>query len=114
MFGPGRWSRTRVFRVRDLLAEALASVVGPRRAKQAAVLEAWPEVVGASHARHTRIAGLRGSVLVVTTDLPALSYELGLRRAALVGALNQRAGGPAIDAIEIVLCPPGGSPAGEE
>ena len=102
-----------MFRVRDLLAEALASVVGPRRAKQAAVLEAWPEVVGAAHARHAHVAGLRGKVLVVTTDLPALSYELGLRREALVGALNRKAGGPAIDGIEIVLCPPGGSAVGD-
>src|SRR5207253_2236109 len=111
MFGSRGQHHTAALSLR--LAEALAAVVGPRRAKQGAVLEAWPEVVGASHARHTWIAGLRGSVLVVTTDLPALSYELGLRRAALVGALNRKAGGPAIDEIEIILCPPGGSPAGE-
>jgi predicted nucleic acid-binding Zn ribbon protein len=102
-----------VFRVKDLLGDALASLVGPRRAKQAAVLEAWPEVVGTSRARHTQVAGIRGKVLVVTTDLPALSYELGLRREALVGALNQKAGGPTIDEIEIVLCPPGASAAGD-
>ncbi len=99
-----------MFRLRDLLTDALVSLVGPRRARQAAVLEAWPEVVGAPHARHTRVAGVRGSVLVVMTDLPALSYELGLRRRALVEALNRKAGGPAIDDIEIVPSPPGAAP----
>ena len=103
-------SRTDVFRLGDLLTDALAALVGPRRARQAAVFEAWPEVVGAPHARHTRVMGIRGSVLVVMTDLPALSYELGLRRRELVEALNRKAGSAAIDDIEIVPSPPGMAP----
>jgi hypothetical protein len=45
----------------------------------------------------------------VATDLSALLYELGLRRGALLKALNQRAGGQAIDEIQVVLrsLPPG-------
>lgn len=99
-----------MFRLGDLLTDALVALLGPRRARQAGVLEAWPEVVGAPHARHARAAGIRGSVLVVMTDLPALSYELGLRRRELVEALNRKAGGPAIDDIEIVASPQGAAP----
>jgi predicted nucleic acid-binding Zn ribbon protein len=92
-----------VYRLGDLLSDAFRSLVGPRRARQAAVLDAWPEVVGEVRARHTRAAGIRGKALVVITDLPALSYEIRLRREALVEALNRRAGGRAIEDIQVVV-----------
>ncbi len=101
-----------MFRLGDLLADALTSLMGSRRARQAAVLEAWPEVVGGVHARHTAVSGIRGNALVVTTDLPAVSYELGLRRAALIDALNRKVGGAAIEDIQIVVRPPGARGAG--
>jgi predicted nucleic acid-binding Zn ribbon protein len=96
-----------VHRLGDLLSDAFRALVGPRRARQAAVLGAWPEVVGEVRAGHTRAAGIRGNALVVVTDLPALSQEIRLRRAALVEALNQRAGGPAIEDIQVVVRLPG-------
>jgi len=98
-----------VFRLGDLLSDALRSLVGAHRARQAAVLDAWAEVVGEVRARHTKTAGIRGNVLVVTTDLPALSHELRLRRDALVEALNRRVGGAAIQDIQVIVRPPGGS-----
>ena len=94
-----------MYALRDLLGDALASLVGPRRARQAAVLDAWAQVVGDTHARHAKAVGIRGRALIVATDLPALYYELGLRRAALVDALNERAGGDAIAEIQIVMRP---------
>jgi len=96
-----------VFRLKDLLGDALGALVGPRRARQAGVLEAWPEIVGEAHARHAWAAGIRGNALIVVTDLPALSYELGLRRSALVEALNRRVGERVIDEIRVVLRPAG-------
>ncbi len=96
-----------MFRLKDLLGDALGALVGPRRARQAGVLEAWPEIVGETHARHAWAAGIRGNVLIVMTDLPALSYELGLRRSALVEALNRRVGERVIDEIRVVLRPAG-------
>ncbi|HKV43427.1 MAG TPA: DUF721 domain-containing protein [bacterium] len=99
-----------MFPLKDLLADALGALMGPRRARQAAVLDAWPEVVGEAHARHAHAAGIRGNVLVVVTDLPALSYELGLRRGVLVDTLNQRVGERVIDEIHIVMRPLGALP----
>lgn len=97
-------------RLRDLLSDALRSLVGDRRARQAGVLDAWPEVVGAVRARHARAAGIRGNTLVVVTDLPAVLHEIRLRRDALVEALNRRAGGQAIEDIQVVVRLPGESP----
>lgn len=93
--------------LRELLGDALAALLGPRRARQGAVLSAWPEVVGEARARHARPLGVRGGTLVVATDLPAVLYELGLRRASLVEALNQRAGCRVIDEIQLVMQPLG-------
>ena len=98
-----------MFRLGDLLSDALRSLVGPRRARQAAVLDAWPEVVGEIRARHAKATGIRGTGLVVTTDLPALLFELRLRREALVEALNRKVGEGAIQDIHVVVRPPGES-----
>ena len=94
-----------MYALRDLLSDAVSTLLGPRRARQTAVLSAWPEVVGEACARHARPLGIRGRTLVIATDLSALLYELGLRRRALVEALNQRAGERAIDEIQIVMRP---------
>jgi predicted nucleic acid-binding Zn ribbon protein len=103
-----------VYRLGDLLSDAVRALVGPRRARQGAVLDAWAEVVGEVRARHSRAAGIRGNALVVVTDLPALSYEIRLRRSALVEALNQRAGGQAIEDIQVLVRLPGESVSGRE
>ncbi len=94
-----------MYALRALLSDALGMLLGPRRARQAVVLSAWSEVVGEASARHARPLGIRGRTLIVATDLPALHYELGLRRGTLLEALNQRAGEQAIDEIQIVVRP---------
>lgn len=103
-----------MFRLGDLLSDALRSLVGPRRVRQAAVLQAWPKVVGEVRARHTKAMGIRGDALVVMTDLPALSYELRLRRGALIDTLNRMAGATVISDIQIVVRPPGESQDGRD
>ena len=87
--------------------------MGPRRARQAAVLDLWAEVIGEGRARHARAVGVRGGTLVVSTDLPAVYYELGLRRTELVALLNERAGGEAITEIQLQMRPLGRSDAAE-
>jgi predicted nucleic acid-binding Zn ribbon protein len=98
-----------VYALKELLGDALTALMGPRRARQTAALDAWAEVVGAARAQHAKAVGVRGSVLVIATDLPAVYYELGLRRRALVETLNQRAGGEAITDIQFVMRPLGRS-----
>jgi predicted nucleic acid-binding Zn ribbon protein len=94
-----------VYALKDLLGDALVILLGPQRARQAAVLSAWPEVIGEARAKHARALGIRKQTLVVATDLPALFYELGMRRAELIGLLNQKARNSAISEIQIVMRP---------
>ena len=94
-----------MYALRDLIGDALVLLLGPQRARQAAVLSAWPDVIGDVRARHARALGIRKHTLVVATDLPALFYELGLRRAELIDRLNLKAGRPAITEIQILMRP---------
>lgn len=94
-----------MYALRELLGDALVILLGPQRARQAAVLSAWPDVIGEARAKHARALGIRKQTLVVATDLPAIFYELGLRRAELIGLLNQRVPGSAINEIQIVMRP---------
>lgn len=106
-----------MFRVGELVAEAVRSLVGPRRLRQAALLDAWPGVVGEPLARYTRPAGIRGTTLVVVTAVPGPGYEIRLRRGELLEALNRRVGAvegaPVIEDLQVVVRP-GGAAAGFE
>lgn len=94
-----------MYALRELLSDALVILLGPQRARQTAILSAWPEVIGEARARHARALGIRKQTLVVATDLPALFYELGLRRTELIDLLNQKARESAITEIQIVMRP---------
>jgi predicted nucleic acid-binding Zn ribbon protein len=96
-----------MYALKDLLADALSALVGPRRARQGGVLDAWPEVVGEARARHAHAIGIRGQTLVVAADHPAVYYELGMQRTSLIEALNARAGGRVITEIQLTMRPLG-------
>ena len=98
-----------MYTLKELLADALSSLVGPRRARQGSVLDAWPEVIGTTRARHARAVGVRGQTLVVAADHPAVYYELGLQRTALIDALNARVGERVITEIQLMMRPLGAS-----
>jgi predicted nucleic acid-binding Zn ribbon protein len=99
-----------MYTLKELLADALSTLVGPRRARQGGVLDAWPDVVGEARARHAHPVGIRGQTLVVAADHPAVYYELGMQRKALVEALNARAGAAVITDIQLMMRPIGGTP----
>lgn len=96
-----------MYTLKELLSDALTALVGPRRARQGGVLDAWPEVIGPARARHARAVGVRGHTLVVAADHPAVFYELGLQRASLIEALNTRAGDRIITEIQLLMRPLG-------
>jgi predicted nucleic acid-binding Zn ribbon protein len=99
-----------MYALKDLLADALSALVGPRRARQGGVLDAWPDVIGEARARHAHPVGIRGQTLIVATDHPAVYYELGMQRASLIDALNTRAGSKVITEIHLTMRPLGGRP----
>jgi predicted nucleic acid-binding Zn ribbon protein len=96
-----------MYALKELLGDALSALVGPRRARQGSVLDAWADVVGEARARHARPLGIRGQILVVATDHPAVYYELGMQRTSLVEALNARAGARVITEIQLTMRPLG-------
>jgi predicted nucleic acid-binding Zn ribbon protein len=98
-----------MYTLKELLTDALTTLVGPRRARQGGVLDAWPLVIGAARAGHARATGVRGQTLVVAVDHPAVYYELGMQRASLIEALNARAGERVITEIHLTMRPLGGS-----
>ncbi|MHB8730171.1 MAG: DUF721 domain-containing protein [bacterium] len=103
-----------MYTLKELLSDALSGLVGPRRARQGGVLDAWPEVIGAARARHARAVGVRGQTLVVAVDHPAVYYELGMQRASLIETLNARAGGSVITEIHLTMRPLGSSETGAD
>jgi predicted nucleic acid-binding Zn ribbon protein len=96
-----------MYTLKELLADALSSLVGPRRARLGGVLDAWPEVIGEARARHARAVGIRGHTLIVATDQSAVYYELGMQRTSLIDALNARAGERVITEIQLTMRPLG-------
>lgn len=100
-----------MYTLKELLSDALSGLVGPRRARQGGVLDAWPEVIGEARARHAHAVGVRGQTLVVAVDHPAVYYELGMQRASLIETLNAKAGGRVITEIHLTMRPLGRSDA---
>jgi predicted nucleic acid-binding Zn ribbon protein len=98
-----------MYTLKELLTDALTTLVGPRRARQGGVLDAWPEIIGPARASHARAAGVRGQTLIVAVDHPAVYYELGMQRASLIEALNARAGERVITEIQLTMRPLGES-----
>lgn len=96
-----------MYTLKELLSDALSALVGPRRARQGSVLDAWPAVVGEARARHAHPVGIRGQTLVVAADHPAVFYELGMQRTSLLEALNARAGARVITDIQLIMRPLG-------
>ncbi len=100
-----------MYTLKELLNDALSGLVGPRRARQGGVLDAWPEVICEARARHAHAVGVRGQTLVVAVDHPAVYYELGMQLASLIETLNAKAGGRVIAEIHLTMRPLGRSDA---
>ncbi|RMF83165.1 MAG: DUF721 domain-containing protein, partial [Nitrospirae bacterium] len=79
------------------LESLLEKVVGDRRLLEGGgrvgrLARAWPEVVGAPIAAHSRPAALRGAALVVHVDEAAWLTELSYRRGELLARIHAWAG----------------------
>ena len=63
------------------------------------LIQSWPEVMGDGITRMTGDMFIRGRVLYVKINSPALRMDLSLNRAALVHRLNQHVGAQVIEKI---------------
>ena len=95
----------RVWRLSELLGEWTRDVDMGRRLKAEMVALRWAEVVGEGIASRTRVEGVEGGTLIVATESPAWSNEISLRKAQIVGRLNELAGEEVIRDIRCVVRP---------
>ena len=93
------------------LSESLAGVgreLGlPEPSELTAVLEAWPDMVGADIARHAQVRSLRDGVLVVGVDDPAFATQLRYLESTVRDAAATLVGRPAVRSLRIVVQAPG-------
>lgn len=71
-----------------------------------AVFARWPEVVGPTAAEHSRPVSLSGRVLVVAVYEPAWATELRYLGGEVLRRLEEVAGGPVADRLELRVRPP--------
>lgn len=67
------------------------------------LVQSWADLVGEPFSHHSQALEVRGEVLWVSVDSPALITELSMQRTSLVGRLNQHVGAVLINDIRF-LC----------
>jgi predicted nucleic acid-binding Zn ribbon protein len=78
------------------LADVLQRVTGEgglaRGLREQAVLQGWPQIVGAVNARHSRALGFKDGVLWIQTESSVWAQELSLLRPQIQKALERSLG----------------------
>jgi predicted nucleic acid-binding Zn ribbon protein len=83
---------------REILSRLFAARGWGRRQGQLHLEQAWAEAVGAEHAEHTRVAGIRRGVLEVEVDNAALLQELaGFHKRRLLQEVRGRLPGTTLN-----------------
>ena len=93
------------------LSESLAGVgrdLGlPDPTELTAVLDAWPELVGADIAGHAHVRSLRDGVLLVAVDEPAFATQLRYLETAVRDGAASVVGRPVVRSLRVVVKAPG-------
>lgn len=85
--------------LRSILRNAARSLGVERAANAALIEEMWPDVIGTSAAAHSRVLGLRGTVLLAEADAGLWAQELSARRGHVIAEINRRLGGAVVTEI---------------
>lgn len=85
--------------LRTILRTA-ARALGVERAAHAALIEeVWPEVVGLEGAAHSRVLGVRGTVVLAEAEAGPWTQELSAQRGRFMAEINRRLGGAVVTDI---------------
>lgn len=76
-----------------------------RPADAAALLDAWPTLVGDALAQHTRPASLRNATLTIEVDDGTWGAPLKYLGDTLIERANEVLGAPSISAVRVVVRP---------
>ncbi len=98
--------------LKAVLLRAAQALGVERAAWEAVVDQAWPAVVGAVAAAHSRPVRIRGRTLLVQVDEFGWVQELVARRQQVLDELNRLLGEPVLEEMRVRVGParaPGGS-----
>jgi hypothetical protein len=85
--------------LKAILRGAARSLGVERAANAALIEEMWGDIVGAAAAAHSRVASVRGTVVLADTEAGPWIQELSAQRARYVAEINRRLGGAVVTDI---------------
>jgi hypothetical protein len=85
--------------LKAILRGAARSLGVERAANTALIEEMWPEIVGPVAAGHSRVVGVRGTIVLAETEAGPLIQDLSAQRGRYVTEINRRLGGQAVTDI---------------
>lgn len=94
---------SRAITVGDALRSYVKRLDVSGKLREAAVIDAWPTVVGDRIGAHTRLAGLRSGELFVGVDSPVWANELSAMSESLRVSLNQELGEELVRAVRFTV-----------
>jgi predicted nucleic acid-binding Zn ribbon protein len=93
--------------LRDALAGVNRDLGLPAPEALTTVLEAWPEIVGATLAPHAHVRSLRDGVLLVAVDAPAFATEVRYLEGQVCDAAARLVGKGVVRSLRVVVQPSG-------
>ncbi|MDZ4826939.1 MAG: DUF721 domain-containing protein [Actinomycetota bacterium] len=72
----------------------------------AALMDAWPELVGPALAEHVEVRSVRDGVCTIAVDDAVWATELRYREAELLRRVREVCGGSPVASIRVVVTPP--------
>ncbi len=87
--------------LRAILRGAARSLGVERAARAALIEEMWGEVVGPAAAAHSRILGMRGTVLLAEAEAGPWAQELSAQRGRYTREINRRLGLEAVTEMRV-------------
>jgi len=91
--------------LRAILRGAAKSLGVERAANAAMIEEMWAEVVGVQAAAHSRIRGMRGTVVLAEAEAGPWTQDLSAQRGQYIDEINRRLGGRVVTDLRIQQVP---------
>lgn len=85
--------------LRAILRGAARTLGVERAANAATITETWAEVVGPAAAAHSRILGVRGTVVLAEAEAGPWAQDLSAQRGRYIAEINRRCGGEVVTEI---------------
>lgn len=85
--------------LRAILRNAARTLGVERAANAALIAQMWAEVVGPSAAAHSRILGVRGTVVLAEAEAGPWAQDLSARRGGYIAEINRRLGSAVVTEI---------------